>query len=339
MTPTFARDDRTGWDDGWSRVPHGLWTLDLPAGAKLLLGWLHSHTDKFLAHISMTQCRRAVGSSQIFAWFDALETAGYVHVTRGRNGKPAQITLVTAAWRNLLAVRDQSEIGSVTSPKSDCIEEQGEDQSSSLRSEEQSVTESFVDTREESVRSTADEAKDRARGVATAVWDGHVARHGTKPTIEFLALVAIAKRLLKSGREPDEIVDAMSTSRGWAAKTVDAEIVRRRAERDGTVSTIAVPAATVQAVTKAGEWFNERQVATPMHIQLVAAARVGTMGFGIGETVCRLAVALKHDPTVADVDVLVKTMLKSNTVERFDGPLDNYSDAARRAWTNRGWRA
>lgn len=333
MTQVFSRDDADDWDDGWSRVPHGLWTHPgLTCGEKILLGWLHSHTPRFLASVSVADCRRAVGSSQVGKWFDSLAEAGFLRVTRNGKGSPTAIVLLVKPWRALLGrTTENADIGLLRMPISDTIEEQGEDHPSSLRSEDSSTESSRVDTREPTVPVERQVAKD--------YWDWHVAERGTKPTIEFLGLVAVTKRLLKSGHQPDDILDAMRTARAWTAKSLDAQIALRKAERENTVSSLAVPAAVVKAVSQAGVFLREQDLACPMPAQHIAVARLGTMGYGVGESICRLAVALRFDPKIASIDALVKAMLAVNTVGRFDGPLDDYADVARRAWTNRGWRA
>jgi len=310
-TPTFTRDDSHDWDDGWSRVPHGLWTLPVANGAKVLLGWLHSHSPSFLPKVTMSHCRREVGSSSIFAWFNELAEAGFVEVEAGPNGKPSKITLKMRPWRDLIGKRDQSEIGSVTSPKSNHIEEQGEDQSSSLRSEE-------LDHR-----------------VAREYWLWYVAEHpGLRPTIVFPALRKVASKLLEAGHQPDDIVDAMKTARSWTSKSLSDEIARKRALAEERPTTVAIPHALVRAFAKAEPFFARRH---PMKLNragqnemMVRCSMMLARGFDVGETMIRLSLVLRagDDSTWALANV---------ECPRFPGELDDYADSMERAWTNRRW--
>lgn len=316
----FGRDDNSEWDDGWSRAPHGLWTLDLPNGAKVLLGWLHSHSGSFLQSVTINQARRAVGSSSITTWFDALEQAGFISIFRLANGKPATITLKMAPWRALIGQRpmpwstpdDRAEIGSVTAPISDRTEEQGEDQSSSLRSEEQ------LDAK-----------------VVREYWDWYCLEHiGLKPTVEYMALRAVARRLLKSGHQPDDIVDAMKTARAWTAKALADEIGAKKHASEGQPSTAAIPHALVRAFAKAQPFFDRRWggLEKPVRVEAMRrCAQLVSAGYGIGETMVRLAIVVRVGNPMADY------ALQNVPIPRFEGELDDYADAMERAWTNRTW--
>lgn len=320
----FSRDDSHDWDDGWSRVPHGLWTLPMTPGPKILLGWLHSHSNAFLARVTMSQCRRQVGSSSIFGWFEVLEQAGFIEIAEKVNGKASRITLKTAPWRALINQRDQSEIGSVTSPKSDYIEDQGEDHASSLRSEDSN----------ESVRVDTQETEyQHINRVVKEYWEWYQAEHdGLDPTIEFPALQAVVKRLLKSHHLDDEIVDAMKTARAWTAKALADEIARKRALAEERTTTVAIPHSIVRAFGKAKPFFGRHAVISwPLERDLmVRCASLMARGFGVGETMIRLALALRVDDwnqwSLANVDC-----------PRFSGELDDYADAMERAWVNRRW--
>lgn len=308
----FRRDSAVEWDDGWSRAPHGLWTLDLPAGAKVLLGWLHSHSGEFLSGVTINQARRAVGSSSIAAWFDALEAAGFLQIERKTNGKPSSIVLLTAPWLALIGNRNRAEIGSVTAPISDRTEEQGEDQSSSLRSEEQ------LDAK-----------------VVREYWDWYCLEHiGLKPTVEYMALRAVARRLLKSGHQPDDIVDAMKTARAWTAKALADEIGAKKHASEGQPSTAAIPHALVRAFAKAQPFFDRRWggLEKPVRVEAMRrCAQLVSAGYGIGETMVRLAIVVRVGNPMADY------ALQNVPIPRFEGELDDYADAMERAWTNRTW--
>lgn len=316
---TFTRDSADDWDDGWSRVPHGLWTLDVPAGAKVLLGWLHSHTPTFLARLSMNSCRKAMRSSSIVAWFDTLESAGFCAVERSDNGKPAHITLRMQPWRDLIG--DRAEIGAPTSPKSARIEEQGEDQPSSLRSEDA-----------------------RAVQVARDYWDWYANEHdGAKPTIEFNPLRAVAKRLIKSGYADDEIVDAMKTAKAWTAKALAAEIDGKKAKAENRLTTDTIPHRLVKAFTKAQPFFDAHAMMIPntrAAVMSTCARAMAHHGLDVGEVMLRLAVVLRDVSGASwTADELYLRLLRMEAVDRFAGDLADYPDAMRRAYTNRYWRA
>lgn len=327
-TPTFSRDDSHDWDDGWSRVPHGLWTIDAPAGAKVLLGWLHSHSPAFLPKVTMTHARKAVGSSSTGAWMVRLSQLGYIQVHEAPNGKRASITLKMAPWRALVGRRDQSEIGSVTSPKSDRIEEQGEDHASSLRSEDNP----------ESVRAaTTESLGSRAQKLTKEYFDWYKAEHpGLEPTIGFPALMGNAKKLLEVGHQPDDIVDAMKTARGWTRKQLADEITRKRALAEERPTTAAIPHALVRAFAKAEPFFQRHSVGfTPKakaHTMRYCAGLVA-QGYGVGETMIRLALALRQGA----MDLDRPWALNNVDCPRFEGELDDYADAMERAWVNRRW--
>lgn len=329
-TPAFSRDDPDDWDDGWSRVPHGLWTLKLPAGALVLLGWLHSHTPSYLSGVTMTQARKAVGSSSIYSWFDALEEAGYVTVERGDNGKAARVTLLAAPWRALLGRRDQSEIGSVTSPKSARTEEQGEDHPSSLRSEDESQTQERTQ-------------QQVAADVATAYWDWYKQENNDrKPTIAFLALRGVAFRLLKSGYADNDIVDAMKTAKAWTAKALAGEIDRKKHEAEQRPTTVAIPHSLVKAFAAAEPFLNEHGLRWPglRHaVMTKCASAMSVHGFDVGETMVRLAIVMRDLDGVAQwtADELYLRLLRVD-MDRFAGNVADYPDAMRRAYTNRYWR-
>lgn len=327
---TFTRDFNDDWDDGWSRVPHGLWTLKLPAGALVLLGWLHSHTPGFLAGVTMSQCRRAVGSSSIYTWFDALEEAGFVKVERGDNGKAAKVELLFAPWKALLG-RDQSEIGSVTSPKSDDTGDQREDHASSLRSED--------------AQPTQERTQNQVAGdIARTYWDWYKFENEDRtPTIRFVALAGVAKRLLTSGYAEDDIVDAMKTARAWTAKQLAAEIDRKRADAESRTVTVSVPHGLVRAFAKAEVWLGQHGIPPKGRpfVMNTCARLMSNHGFGVGETMIRLAIALRNtEGTNVDETGFYTAMLTlDRAVDRFADDLPDYPAAMDAAWTNRYWRA
>lgn len=338
-SPTFVRDSSDHWDDGWSRTPNGLWTLDVTNGAKVLLGWLHSHTDAFLAKVTLGHARRAVGSSSIADWFESLEAAGFVTIIRNNSGKPWRFTLHMAPWKALIGHRDRAEIGSVTAPKSDDIEDQPEDHSSSLRSE----VELNDQTRDNAREPTLDE---RANSVAREYWDWYVLENpGLKPTINFLGLRAVAKNLLKAGHEPDSIVDAMKTARAWTAKALAAEITRKRAEAEQRTTSVAIPHGVVKAFALAEPWLTRHGISGPSGMPIVARAmKLG--GLEVGEAMLRLAVVFRdfHRGETDGVNWYVNPALAfaqkiafCESVPRSSEQPADYPDAMERAFQNRRW--
>lgn len=323
----FIRDDESDWDDGWSRAPHGLWTLDIPNGAKVLLGWLHSHSGQFLTKVTMSHARRAVGSSSIYDWFDALEAAGFVSILRTTKGRAARITLRMAPWKALVGNRNQSDFGLVTAPISDYIEEQEEDHlSSSLRSEDELIAETRVDTRD---------SRDLPGEIAKEYCDWHVADSGKQPTTKYLALRSIAKALLKAGYERDEIIDAMKLTKVMNAKSVADVAGESKHKREGTASGRAIPASIVRAFAKCEPWFERRGIMQTQEERAywmrLCATQV-SLGYGPGEIMLRMAVALRANNATTFA-------LSDAKVDRFNGEIADYPDAMERAYTNRAWSA
>jgi hypothetical protein len=98
-----------GWEretrvtDNYSKVPHGLWTLDMTYGAKCLLGWLHSHTTAYLSTLSMRRIRGEFGCSGVVAqWIEELEAGGFVTIVG--DGKRRRYRLMAGPW-DALATR------------------------------------------------------------------------------------------------------------------------------------------------------------------------------------------------------------------------------------------
>lgn len=124
-------------DHGFTAVPHGLWTLALPMGCRVFLGWLHSHEDSFLGRLTINNCREAMQTSQIGEWLDKLEAAGFLAVSKNEGrGKKRSILLRAAPWMALFGPRqvsrdrptNRAEIGLPSEPRSAYREEQGEEQ-------------------------------------------------------------------------------------------------------------------------------------------------------------------------------------------------------------------
>lgn len=129
MNGTFSRDQILS---GYNIVPNGLWTIPVSTGARVLLGWLHSHSDPFLAQLTVNKCRRIMGTSRIGVYLDELEALGYVQIIRAANGSPSRFHLAGAPWLALSTRpsrdrigcdRDRSHMGSVTGPISARVEQ------------------------------------------------------------------------------------------------------------------------------------------------------------------------------------------------------------------------
>lgn len=171
--------------------------------------------------------------------------------------------------------------------------------------------------------------------VAREYWLWYVAEHpGLRPTIVFPALRKVASKLLEAGHQPDDIVDAMKTARSWTAKSLSAEIARKRALAEERPTTVAIPHALVRAFAKAEPFFARRH---PMKLNragqnemMVRCSMMLARGFDVGETMIRLSLVLRagDDSTWALANV---------ECPRFPGELDDYADSMERAWTNRRW--
>jgi len=111
-------------DVGFAQTPHGLWNLEVSTGARCVLGWLHSHTDQFLASVTCNMMRRVFNTSSIKRWLDELAEAGFVSIVKGGAGTADHYHLETEPWVALHQRRrhraetgapkpDRSETGSV----------------------------------------------------------------------------------------------------------------------------------------------------------------------------------------------------------------------------------
>lgn len=325
----FSRSDR---GNGWTSVPHRLWDLDLRTGPKMLLIWLHSHSDDFLARLTLSKCRRAVGSSSIYPWFDALEAAGFLKVARNEAGRPARITLLVKPWEALYEGSNQSDFGPATSPKSDDREEHLEQQgSSSLRSEEDH--QSQVVQRAKGPSAVGVEA-------AQAFWDWHTLERHKSPVSAFQAVRAVATALAKKGYTADEIVDGLKATRVMSAKAVQDEIEQQRRRAENAAGPV-VPQSVLRAFHAAQPWLRSRDVMFDVDGQRARLMRLVAgfvaQGFGVGEAMLRMAVAYRaanpHD------DEAMRAAMWRARVDRFPGELADYPDAMERAFHNQYWRA
>jgi len=171
--------------------------------------------------------------------------------------------------------------------------------------------------------------------VATEYWEWYVGEYpGLKPTIVFPALRKVAEKLLEAGHQPDDIVDAMKTAKAWTAKALGDEIGAKKHASEGQPSTAAIPHALVRAFAKAQPFFDRRWggLEKPARVEAMRrCAQLVSAGYGIGETMVRLAIVVRAGNPMVDY------ALQNVPIPRFEGELDDYPDAMERAWTNRTW--
>lgn len=106
MTEQWERETRLV--DNFSKVPHGLWTCSLSSGAKLLIGWLHSHSSSYLTGLTIGRIRREFGSGgSVNRWLVELEEAGFIlHVVDGNRHR---YRLLAAGWDRLACRKPEHE--------------------------------------------------------------------------------------------------------------------------------------------------------------------------------------------------------------------------------------
>ncbi len=298
----------------WTSVSNGLIEDgSISFRARGLLVWLLSKPDGWSVRSDAIAASSTEGRDAVRTALRELEAAGYIKREKARDEAGRWVTfsnIYETPEPGNPAPDSRPSVSQALSTKDG--EASTEQQSSSLRSEEDSTPE---------------------HRVAKEYWEWFTAENdGLKPTIDFLPLRAVAKRLLKSGNQHDEIVDAMKTARAWTAKALADEIARKRALAEERTTTVAIPHSIVRAFGKAKPFFSRHAVISwPLERDLmVRCASLMARGFGIGETMIRLALALRVDDwnqwSLANVDC-----------PRFDGELDDYADAMERAWVNRRW--
>lgn len=87
MSDSFARSGRRS---GFNAIPHEFWTLKfhnnerVSTSALILLGWLHSHQDEFLARLSQRRIATVLGWSRprVAAAVQALTDDGWLRVEK-----------------------------------------------------------------------------------------------------------------------------------------------------------------------------------------------------------------------------------------------------------------
>lgn len=179
-----------------------------------------------------------------------------------------------------------------------------------------------------------DRIPDKADQVAREYWEWHQIDRGVNPVSPYLGLRSIAKSLLTTGYEVDEIIDAMKRTRVMTAKAVADEAAAARKSRDGSLGP-PIPQSVFRAFLAAEDWITQKQGDVAQAREAVSYF-VSRHKFGTGETMLRYAVALREGNTTRDD--LVAAMWKAN-IDRFPGEIADYTDAMERAYRNRYWRA
>ncbi len=190
-----------------------------------------------------------------------------------------------------------------------------------------------------SLRSEEPDAKVAKRAIATRFWDWHLAENGGPPAQKFGILMSVAIACLKRGYPDDEILDAMKLERRGltAAKVID-RIGQTRRENEGRPATSAIPGEIVRAMLAAKPWFERRWqlpwiVSNWPRLMQVVAANV-RRGYGIGETLIRLAIAMRQPERMEDAFWLMNI-----DIPRFSGELADVPGSMEVAYKNRGWKA
>lgn len=235
--PTFTR--RKGAPrTGYGQVPNGLWTLPVSMGAKVLLGWLHSHTDDYLATLTVNRCRRALGTSSITAWMEELESVGLVSIERPEGkGRSWRFDLDPDAW---LALSDRAESGSpvaaVTEPES------AHHRAETGAPESARVVDQGENTNPEEhsppAEPTVESPDAAARVIVDAYWLWVKEQQGGKPPagIGYLAMVNVVRPFVEAGWQVASIKQALvrmfHAGRGMYRQGLETEL-RRGGGRPG----------------------------------------------------------------------------------------------------------
>lgn len=295
--------------------------------ARGLLVWLLSKPDTWTVKAEAIVGAGVEGRDAIRSALAELEAAGYIH--RQRVQDPA-----TGFWSSTCEIHETPKTDSQASVARPSVSQASstnngeldtEQQSSSLRSEEELIAETRVDTQEQPTPTS----------IAQEYWKWHVEDRGRAPTQNFLALQSITKSLSKAGYTSDEIVDAMKATKVMTAKAVTDVAGEQKHKRDDTPNTQAIPAAIVRAFAKCELWFERRgfmQKQSEKAYWMRLCASQTNFGYGPGETMLRMAVALRNNNATTFA-------LTDAKIERFNGELADYPDAMERAYVNQAWSA
>lgn len=220
-----------------------------------------------------------------------LEAAGYLATTReqGADGK----------WSTTITVFEEpqgTEAGSTGAGSAD-VGSSG----ATERTSEKEPTDA------DSLRSSAETSGgDPGCAIARAYWDRHVEeREGTKPGMRFIAIAAVARRALKDGCTPDEIVDALmahqravATGPSVIAKVAEARRVAAERPATGVISSQAL-----QIRGHLRNWAHDTGVGQPRDLSgvdwavtMAAVSALLSPGFGMSpsEVIARIAVRWRH---------------------------------------------
>lgn len=298
----------------WTSVSNGLIEDgSISFRARGLLVWLLSKPDGWSIRSEAIAASSTEGRDAIRTALNELETAGYV--------KRQKVQDDLGHWSTVANIYESPETPfqapAAPTPDSQAL---SSNNGEPITDQQSSPSLRSVDTTQ--------------HRVAREYWEWYKAEHpGLKPTIDFLPLRSVAKNLLKSGHQPDDIVDAMKTARSWTAKSLSDEIARKRALAEERTTTVAVPHAIVRAFAKAEPFFDRHRTgATKEERQhwMRLATTLRHSGYDIGETMIRLALALR-------ADWITTWSLQNIECPRFPGELDDYADSMERAWVNRRW--
>lgn len=294
--------------------------------ARGLLVWLLSKPDGWQVKSEVIASSGIEGRDAIRTALTELEAVGYIRRERTQDDQGRWVnscSIYESPKTDFQAPVSPASVFQASSTKdSEAITDE---QSSSLRSEEELNDANRVDTKESVTPTT----------IAKEYWDWHVADRGKAPTSEFKAVMGLAKRLLKSGYGHDEIVDALKNAKVMTAKALSDDLAATKHKRDETPNTQRIPASIVRAFAKCEPWFARRNLmltgAQRQHWMQLCASQVN-FGYGPGETMLRMAVALRSDNAST-------WGLSDAKVDRFNGEIADYPDAMERAYVNQAWSA
>ena len=298
----------------WTSVSNGLIEDgSISFRARGLLVWLLSKPDGWSVRSEVIAAATTEGRDAVRSALNELEKAGYIKREKARDEMGRWVTFSniyeSPGPENPAPGSRPSDSQALSTNNGEAITEQ---QPSSVPSEGQLNNQ-----------------------VVNEYWEWYIAEHpGLKPTIGHDALRGVVGQLRKAGHQPDDIVDAMKTARGWTRKVLADEIARKRALAEERPTTAAIPHVLVRAFAKAEPFFARRH---PMKLNragqnemMVRCSMMLARGFDVGETMIRLSLVLRagDDSTWALANV---------ECPRFPGELDDYADSMERAWTNRRW--
>jgi hypothetical protein len=213
-------------ESGYLQVPNGLWTLPVSMGARVLLGWLHSHSDDFLDRLTVNKCRRILGTSSIRKFMEELEPLGLVEIVRAPKGSAWSFVLKADAW---LALSDRAEVGSppsrdrltnraeagsLTEPKSARggrpVEKDQLENSLAVTGEDETAAHGSLELASGAEVVPANETrKEQAARITQRWWEWKRSNTGKAPIANFAGTRAIIAKVLESGYTEQEVKQAL----------------------------------------------------------------------------------------------------------------------------------